>query len=375
MDPRSIVNQIELLSKQKIEPGRTLLFFDEVQQCPNALKSLRYFKEEMPELHVIAAGSLLEFSLNDSNFSFPVGRVQFAHLYPLSFEEYLEARNDSALRQALYSYDCSNPPPKAVHETLLNRLSEYFFIGGMPASILSYLKTDSFLEVTHVQKALMDSFEADFGKYARQSQHRHLRRIFQEAPRLIGTHVKYSRIDPEIPNPTREMKQALLLLQQAGLIRPIFATSDGALPLVSGIKESIFKLLFLDIGLVEQSLQMEFVHLGVMTGALAEQFVGQEICAVSDPLLEPNLFFWSREQGSAEVDYLIAHQGKIYPIEVKAGATGKLKSLHLFVREKKAPFGIKISSDTLNWNGEILSIPLYLTSHVNRLIESLIAVI
>ena len=124
---------------------------------------------------------------------------------------------------------------------------------------------------------------------------------------------------------------------------------------------------------MEQALQIDPDYPGIMTGALTEQFVGQELFAASDPLLEPKLFFWNRERGSAEVDYLIVHQGKIYPVEVKAGSAGKLKSLHLFVQEKKAPFGIKISSDTLCWSGGVLSIPLYLTSHINRLIQSVLA--
>lgn len=369
LEPRFILNQMELLSKQKISPGETLLFFDEIQQCPKALQSLRYFKEQMPELHVIAAGSLLEFAIHNENFSFPVGRVQFAKLYPLSFEEYLVACGETSLKEALYSFDCSSPPPLALHHRLLHLIKEYFVVGGMPAAILAYLKTNSFLETKYVQKALMDSFEADFGKYAKKTQHRHLKKIFEEVPRLLGDHVKYSRIDPELPNPARDMKQALELLRFAGLLHPISATSAGELPLLSGLKETIFKLLFLDIGLVEQIMDVDPQHPGLMTGPLAEQFVGQEFLAASDPLLDTRLFFWTRENSSAEVDYLIAHKGRIYPVEVKAGKAGKLKSLHLFIQEKKAPFGIKISQDPLGWDQKILSVPFYLTSHLSRLIE------
>lgn len=176
------MNQIELISRQKIIPGKTLLFLDEIQQCPNALQALRYFKEKLPELHLIAAGSLLEFAIRDENFSFPVGRVQFARLYPLSFEEYLDACGDNALAKELYSYDLVSSPPEALHHHLLNRIKEYFIIGGMPAAILAFLKTNSYLEVKYVQKALWDAFESDFGKYAKQSQHRHLKKIFEEVP-------------------------------------------------------------------------------------------------------------------------------------------------------------------------------------------------
>src|ERR1700722_236333 len=197
MEPRSILNQLELLMRQKITPGETLLFFDEIQQCTRALQSLRYFKEQLPELHLVAAGSLLEFAMRDEDFSFPVGRVQFARLYPFSFEEYLEARGDSALKESLYSFDSASPPPLAVHNHLLNALKEFSMIGGMPAAILAFLETHSFLEVKYVLQGLWDAFEADFGKYAKKSQHQHLKKIFTQVPNLLGDHVKYSRIDPE----------------------------------------------------------------------------------------------------------------------------------------------------------------------------------
>lgn len=370
MDPLTILGEVELIYRQKIIPGETLLFLDEIQQCPKALQSLRYFKEKMPHLHLISAGSLLEFAIRDEDFSFPVGRVQFARLYPLSFEEYLEASGDSELKDLLYTLDSSSPPSLSIHQLLMQRITEYFIIGGMPASILAYLKTRSYLEVKYVQKALWEAFESDFGKYAKKSQHRHLKTIFEHVPRLLGDHVKYSRIDPELPNPARDMKQAIELLRLAGLLHPISATSAGSLPLLASLKETIFKLLFLDIGLVQQVMNIDPQNPGLMTGSLAEQFVGQEFFATSDPQLDPRLFFWTRENSSAEVDYLFPHQGIVYPVEVKAGKAGKLKSLHLFVKEKKVPFGIKISQEPLGWNKEVLSVPFYLTSHLARLIDA-----
>lgn len=368
MDPRSIISQIELISRKKMTPGKTLLFLDEIQQCPKAIQALRYFKENLPELHLIAAGSLLEFTLNEA--SFPVGRVQFARMFPLSFGEYLDAGGDQALREKLDTYTCSNPPPIAVHEHLLKKVQEYFVVGGMPAAVNTILKTNSLLEVKYAQKSLLDAFESDFGKYAKKSQHRHLKKIFQEAPRLLGTHVKYSRIDPELPNPAREIKQAIELLKLAGLAHPIRATSAGSVPLLSGLKETIFKLIFLDIGLVEQIMNIDPQNPGLMTGPLAEQFVGQEILAAADPFLDEQMFFWNRANGEAEVDYLIAHKGGIYPAEVKAGKSGKLKSLHIFIKEKKAPFGIKISTESLQFERGILSVPFYLVSQLRRLIDS-----
>lgn len=371
MNPISIVSQIELISKQKIIPGKTLLFFDEIQQYPRALKSLRYFKELMPDLHLIAAGSLLEFVIQDEEFSFPVGRVQFARLYPLSFEEYLLANGDATLKDTLYTFDLESTPPAALHHYLLERVKEYFIVGGMPAAILTFLKTQSLLEVKYVLQALQGSFEADFGKYAKKSQHRHLKKVFEETPRLLGDHVKYSRIDPEIPNPARDIKQAIELLRLAGLVHVLSATSGGALPFLATLKESVFKLLFLDIGLAQQAMDVDPQFPGLMSGPLAEQFVGQEFLATSDPRLDHRLFFWVRERGSAEVDYLISHKGAVYPVEVKAGKSGKLKSLYRFMEEKRSSFGIKISQEPLGWDQNILSVPFYLTSHLPRLIEAI----
>jgi uncharacterized protein len=372
-DPRSILGQIELLTRQKIIPGETLLFLDEIQQCPKALQSLRYFKEQLPELHLIAAGSLLEFTVRDEDFSYPVGRVQFAKLFPLSFEEFLIGLGESPLQAALASFDIANPPPPAIHAQLLEKMKDYFIVGGMPASVVTFLKTRSYLDVKYAQKALWDAFEADFGKYATKTQHRYLKKIFEESPKLIGDHVKYSRIDPELPNPARSMKIAFELLKLAGILHPINATTAEGLPLLATEKQHVFKVVFLDIGLIEQVMNIDPQDSGLMTGALAEQFVGQELMATSDPFLEERLFFWTREKisSSAEVDYVIAYKGRIFPVEVKAGKTGKLRSLRVFMEEKKSLFGIKISQDAMKWEKNILSIPFYMVSHLSRLIDAI----
>lgn len=369
MEPSLIISEIELISKEKIIPGKTLLFLDEIQACSKALQSLRYFKEKMPNLHVIAAGSLLEFAINDGNFSFPVGRVQFARLYPLSFEEFLLAIGDENILQKFDSYNLQNLPPDSIHDYLINRINEYFIVGGMPLAVDTYLNTKKFLEARYIQKALWDSFEGDFGKYAEKHQHRLLKKIFTEAPKLIGSHVKYCRIDPDIPNPARDVKQALELLELAGLVHYVYATSGGELPLILHMKESIFKLMFLDIGMVEQAMNIDPNYSNMMLGPLAEQFIAQEMLAYQDPVLNEKLFFWTREKSSAEVDYLYVNNGKVYPIEVKSGKVGKLKSLYIFIEEKKVPFGIKISQEKLTFDKNILSVPFYLFSRIHRLID------
>lgn len=369
MEPHTILSQLEIISRQRIIPGKTLLFLDEIQQCPNALQSLRYFKEQLPDLHLIAAGSLLEFAIKDEEFSFPVGRVQFARMYPLSFEEFLVARGDIQLQEKLSEFNEKSPPPPAIHAYLLDRLKEYFIVGGMPAAVQAYQNTLSLLEAKYVQKSLWDAFENDFGKYAKMTQHKHLRKIFTEVPRLIGDHVKYSRIDPESPNPAREIKAAIELLKLAGLLHPLYSTQATSAPLMASLKETVFKLIFLDIGMVEQAMNIDPSDPGLMKGALAEQFVGQELLATSDPVLDFRLFFWNKDKGMAEVDYLFPHKNRVFPVEVKAGKSGILKSLHQYVEHSKVPFGIKISLEPLGWNRGVLTVPFYLTSHLSRLID------
>jgi predicted AAA+ superfamily ATPase len=241
----------------------------------------------------------------------------------------------------------------------------------MPASIVAFLKTKSYLEVKYTQQALWEAFEADFGKYSTKTQHRYLKKLLEEAPRLLGNQVKYSKIDPELPNPSRDMKLAIELLRLAGLLHPITTTSAGGIPLLKGMKSSVFKLLFLDIGLIEQIMKVDPQDSGLLTGPLAEQFIGQEFLAYSDPQLEERLFYWTREKtgSSAEVDYLIAYRGSVFPLEVKAGKTGKLKSLLVFIEEKKAPFGIRVSSGPLEFDKGILSLPFYMFSQIHRLID------
>lgn len=372
LDPLLIIRQLELLAKQKIIPGKILLFLDEIQQCPKALQSLRYFYEKLPALHVIAAGSLLEFTIQDKNFSFPVGRIQFAKLYPFSFEEFLEAKGETELRQTLQAYTVKDSPPESIHDHLMKAVREYFIVGGMPSCITTYLKIPSFLEVKYAQQAIVKTYENDFGKYASQTQHRHLRRIFQEVPRMVGTHIKYKNIDPELPNPARDIKRAMELLQLAGILHPIFATSAGGVPLIAGLKETIFKLLFLDIGLIENILNIDPSHPDLMKGGIAEQFVGQEFLANADPQLDFPLFFWSRSGGTAEVDYLWVEGKYVIPIEVKAGKSGKFRSLKLFLEEKKSPFGVTISEHPLHFSDRILYLPFYLISQLPRMVKNLL---
>jgi len=378
LDPVRIVNAIELLSGVRIEPGNTLLFLDEVQECPQAILALRYFKEQMPALHVIAAGSLLEFVLNEAEFRMPVGRVECMYLRPVSFAEYLDASGNAQLRSYLHKVHVGDQIEPAVHERLLTLVREYFALGGMPAVLAEFFQSKSFLRCQEIQTSLLTIFRRDFGKYAkRSSQHEHLQTVFAKAPGLVGQWLKYSSIDPETRAVT--LKGAIQKLCDAGLILLVRATSGQGLPFVTHADEKKCKFLFLDVGLVNRAchLSLELLFKESLTmineGALAEQFVGQELLAGLGSREENSLYAWLRAEPSsaAEIDYLTAVDSSIVPIEVKAGATGSLRSLKLFLTEKKIPFGVRISEHPLSFVQQLLSIPLYMVEEMPRLVREM----
>jgi predicted AAA+ superfamily ATPase len=377
LDPIKIVDTIALMSGQTIENGKTLLFIDEIQDCPQAIKALRYFKEQMPELHVIGAGSLLEFVLNDTNFRMPVGRVQFMYLRPLSFGEYLEALGHAKLRQYLQTVHLKDKIEEALHKKLLSLVKEYAALGGMPAVIFEYLESKSLFQCQNIQTAILATFRKDFGKYADRTPHAHLQTIFTKAPGLVGKWLKYATLDPDVSPVT--LKNALRKLCDAGLIVLVYATSAAGLPFVSHMNEKKCKFLFLDIGLVKRAcnLGLELLLkedlLLINDGALAEQYVGQELLAYMGKDETNALYAWSREakSSSAEVDYLVAIGPTIVPIEVKAGAIGSLRSLKIFMEEKKAAWGVRISEASFCLDHSVLSLPFYLIEQLPRLVREL----
>lgn len=377
LEPAEILPQLEGICKTRIIPGRTLLFLDEIQNCPRAIMALRYFKEKLPDLHVIGAGSLLEFTIEDEKFSFPVGRVQSLYLRPLSFQEFLKAKGEEKLIEPLQKATFANPLGEGIHDYLLKLVKLYFFIGGMPAAIDTFLKENSLVECQRIHETVLGNYRNDFGKYASKAQHKYLQRLFEKAPRIVGHHFKFSKIDPEMRS--RELKIALEQLSFAGLIQQVHTTSASGLPLKAQMKENKFKLLFLDIGLLQSNLQTDAQEilngdlLQINSGILAEQFVGQEFLAYADPYRKEELFFWEREQSSssAEIDYILSIGGRLIPVEVKAGLAGKLKSLHAFMKEKDSSLGIQISQAPLTFQDRLLSLPLYMIDQIPRLLTIL----
>lgn len=376
LDPAVILKNIALITNIPITVGRTLLFFDEIQACPPAITALRYFYEKLPGLHVVAAGSLVEFALGSEEISMPVGRIQSLYLYPLSFAEFLEAKKENFFLDFIQQdANILKPIDDVVHKKGLSLVKEYALAGGMPEALASYLNEPAALKYRRIQQGLLQTFRDDFGKYARLIKHRYLDAVFQSAPGLIAKDYKYAQVERDIPS--RTLKDALLLLEKAGILRRIKATSGAGLPLEVYADERKFKLMFLDIGLVQAALGLDVKlalaeeFIAINSGALAEQFVAQELLASSSPYEAKQQYFWTNNKrgSTAEVDFLYQYEKIIFPIEVKSGATGRLKSIRSFLGQYRAPFGIRISAHPLSYTDSVLSIPFYLLPALDKIIE------
>lgn len=374
LQPTDIVNAISAKSKQKITPGKTLLFLDEISECPQAIMALRYFKEKMPEQHVISAGSLLEFALRDENLNVPVGRVQYLYMKPVSFQEFLLALGYDLLLDEIKKATLRKPVSEALHKTLIKLVRTYFIVGGMPAVIQEYIDSGEYLESQRMQTVLLTTYRTDFGKYAKKIDHPYLQKVYDKTPALLGQQIKYNNIDQD--SRSMYLKRAIEALSHAGVILPIYASSASGLPLNALINEKKFKLLFLDVGLANKAARVDLSDLLnddlmlVNRGAIAEQFVGQELLAYQDLYESPQLHYWERDKlGSvSEVDYVISYNSSIIPIEVKAGATGRLKSINIMMEEKKLRLGVRISGKPLSFDKNILSVPFYMIGEIKRLI-------
>jgi predicted AAA+ superfamily ATPase len=364
-NPAEIIERISLLTAMPIVPNETLLFFDEIQECPKAIMALRYFYEEMPDLHIISAGSLLEFSLNKEDFRMPVGRVQYLYMYPLSFGEFLEAMGESILHEHITLWANLKKLPDAVHQKLIEYLRKYFILGGMPAVVDEYVRSHDILKCQQIQHLLIETFIDDFSKYARKSKFKYLKKVFAAASSMVGNKFVYSKVDKDYKS--RELKEAVDLLETAGLLYRVKRTSGAGLPLEASVKENYFKTVFLDIGLMHaiNGIYSETIKETDLTviykGAVAEQFVGQQLCAYNNPYLKASLYFWVREakNSNAEVDYLLEKDGAIVPLEVKSGSNGRLKSIKMFMEKYGNDRGVKISQEKFNDSSNILSLPFY----------------
>jgi len=365
LEPEEIIEKISLFTGKRVIPGKTLLFLDEVQECTAAIMSLRYFYEEKKAMHVIAAGSLLEFALASDKLRMPVGRIQYLFLFPLSFGEFLSALGEDQLREYIYDSDRIRTIPEALHNKLNEYLKKYFIIGGMPAVVDEYIHTRDMISCQQIQRSIIDTFLDDFAKYAKKNRHRDLQKIFNAVPIMVGSKFKYSQVDNTVK--TRDLKEALELLEMAGVVKKIMRTSGAGIPLAHGANEKHYKTLFLDVGLMHSingiyaDTAQAKDYTAIFKGSVAEQFVGQELLAYQTPNTKPSLYYWAREakNSSAEIDYLIQKDASVIPIEVKSGAIGRMKSLFMFLDKYHGQMGIKISQAKYEQSDPVTCFPMY----------------
>ncbi len=388
-DPERILLQIEAATNQVVNPDECILFLDEIQVVPELLAKLRWFAEDMPQLPVIAAGSLLEFVLAEHSFSMPVGRINYFHLEPLSFEEFLVARKQIQLHAWLQTYQWDNEVPRLIHQQLLEFVHEYAIIGGLPAAVASWVKDMSLVGVEQVQQDLLATYRDDFAKYSGKLSTAYLNDVLAGVPAMLTEKFIYSRVNRGASSAS--IKQALDLLIKARLCHRVRYSAANGVPLGAEVKDKFFKVTLLDTGLVSATLGLQLNQLSntddlqfINNGKLAEQWVGQVLRTMSPAYVEPSLYYWQREEknASAEIDYLIQHKTEVLPIEVKAGSSGSLKSLHEFMRLKKLNRALRINADfptripvsVKTHLGEVvryelLSLPFYLLEQTFRLLN------
>jgi uncharacterized protein len=364
LDPKQLIKIISIHTEIDIEPINTLLIFDEIQNCPKALNSLKYFCEEANEYHVVAAGSLLGVKTAGEK-SFPVGKVNFLHLYPLTFFEFLSALGQQKTRLFLENYRTYEPIPNPIHEKLIYLLKLYFFIGGMPEVVAEYAKTEKLNVVREIQLEILNAYEKDFAKHAPLHEIMKITTVWKQVHRQLAKENKkfiFAAIRQSARG--RDYEEAIQWLSDAGLIHKSYLVKSPKFPLSAYADNNIFKIFLIDVGLLgaQSNLSPQTIIDGDLLftefkGALTENYVAQELIATKHK--EP--YYWTSE-GMAEVDFLIEEDHEIYPLEVKAGASQKKKSL-LVYNQKYAPSKlVRTTTMNLKHDGDIYNYPLYLIS-------------
>lgn len=365
LDPLALCETLSALYHVPIIPGKTLLFFDEVQVCIPAISALRFFYEKYPGLHVIAAGSLLEFALAEIP-SFGVGRIRSMFVYPLSFNEYLNALNEPGLLALKAKASAEKPLPEPVHQKLLQHFKRFLILGGMPEVIATYAETNDLMRCSRVLDDLVTSLKADFAKYKKNVPFLRIAEVFDSVIRQSGGKFIYTKAAVE--SSYKQIKEAVDLLSMGGLIIQVTHTAANGIPLGAEVNHKNKKLLLLDTGIFQRLLQLNIGEVlsetdfeAINKGAIAEQYAGLELLKAASCYRQEELFYWHREAKSsnAEVDYVVQKSGRIVPLEIKSGKKGSMHSMHLFLQQKNAPYGVRFSLENYSKYENIVIIPLY----------------
>jgi uncharacterized protein len=373
-DVHDVLEQLAIITQTEIIEGKTLVFLDEIQACLPAISKLRYFYEKKPNLHIIAAGSLLEFALAELP-SFGVGRVRSLFMYSFSFIEFLGALNEKRLVSMLQQANPSKPINLIFHEKLKIYLKKFLIIGGMPQAVQTYIAKGDLLEVQRILDDLIITIQADFVKYKKKIPPASIKTIFESIVNQVGKKYKFTNDFTSLTNVV--IKQVIDLLEMAGLVYPVTHSSSNGIPIGAEINPKKTKLLIFDTGIYQRILGLNVADLllkddveVINKGNIAELFVGLELIKSTQCYEKTGLYYWHREakNSQAEVDYVIQIQDVIIPLEVKAGTKGAMQSMYLFMNEKKSSFGIRVSLENFSEFENVKVIPLYAVSNLKSLI-------
>ncbi|MDR0438156.1 MAG: ATP-binding protein [Bacteroidales bacterium] len=362
LSPKKIIQFLETAKGEVITANKTLIFFDEIQASERALMSLKYFCEQTPEYHVVAAGSLLGVAINRQRYSFPVGKVDQMHMFPLDFEEFLWAMNREKLTEEIRThYNENKPMPEALHNVAMDLYRTYFIVGGMPAAIVNFIETDSFVKVQTIQNNILNEYIADMAKYADSATSVKIRACYQSIPaQLAKENAKFQYKVVQRGGSATIFGEAIEWLVYAGIVLKCQRLEHGYIPINAYVDLPNFKLYMGDIGILTLRSEMPLQTIlspieidNTFFGAMTENYVAQAFATKNY-----NLLYWQSD-GIAEVDFVLQIDGAVVPIEVKKGNRTRSRSLNVFVEKYKSPYAIRISKKNFGFENNIKSVPLY----------------
>ena len=371
LNPEDIINNISLYIGKKIVAIDTLIFFDEIQAVPEVLTSLKYFHEQSPEFHIISAGSLLGVSVG-KQVSFPVGKVNFMTLYPMTFTEYLMAFGEELMAEKLLNIEDVESFPEILHEKLLKHLKTYLYMGGMPEVLQSYLSENDIVLARNIQNDILEAYQRDFSKYTDKSQAIKTSELWNSIPyQLAKENKKFKYSDVRKKARALMFEQTIEWLKKAGLVNIAYNIQSPKIPLTGYTDYSKFKIFLLDTGLLGAMLKLTpdiIINptelFSEYNGAFIENFVASEL-VLSE---KKELFYWT-SKSDAEVDFIIQSGNNVYPIEVKSGTSRNLKSLRSYAEKYLPKLIFRTSPRNFSQNKEFINLPLYAISLIGKIIQ------
>jgi uncharacterized protein len=379
LEPAQLLQNLSLLSGRQINPGRDLVIFDEIQNCPRAITSLKYFCEDLKELHLCAAGSILGLSFSDQ--SFPVGKIEYLDLYPMNFGEFLEQQPNGMLKEIYHSVNSSQVNiPSVAHQQFWELLKCFYVTGGMPAAVKAFLNAgdshvNGFNTARQIQENLLRDYMADMQKHCGKINALHIASVFKNIPLQLSQTVDEStgryRFKDVIPlkKGYTELEGPIAWLEKAGLVHKSMINNRPELPLRSFCKPNLFKLFYFDHGMLAAALNLPIDAMilqdyGISKGYFSENFVAHELMASG----AKQLYCWM--ENNSEIEFLQVICGKPVPIEVKSGHRTQAKSLMSYIKKYEPTMAIKISAEPYSRNGGRVNLPLYLAGKIFEILDS-----